>query len=144
MLNRLVGERAKTMYAEAAQKVTEKAIEECQKLGLGHSAHKEMINYAVSDEPIVPHTAQSAIMQQIVSSIEIQLGEPQGTNDGQKKKQEGGKLPTAEELKKMEIQEIRELCDGRDIRTVDEEGKKIAKGKLIAALLLEPLNEQKE
>lgn len=157
-LERLVKEKACTMYSNAARAVSDAAIAECAKMGLSHSAAKELLQFIVAADPKVPESAQIHLMSRIVSAIEFAVESDKEKAEKLKSVISGGdKLGGAggvdvgaavadgakseiEQIQKsqlagMNVGEVREKAASLGIETVTPEGKNVARKDLELAIL---------
>lgn len=128
MIEQLVKERARSMYSEAAQRVRDAAIEEANKLGLGHNASGDLIKYVLADNPKVPDVAESHLMRSIVSSIELTL-----TNQDSVKGVSA--LPPVPQPKEMKVAELRDFAELMGIKIKTDDGKNVPREDLEAEIL---------
>jgi hypothetical protein len=126
MIEQLVKERARSMYSEAAQRVRDAAIEEANKLGLGHNASGDLIKYVLADNPKVPDVAESHLMRSIVSSLELTLTNQDGA---------AGAAGAPPQLKGMKIAEVREIAESMEIKTKTDGGESVPRKDLEAEIL---------
>ncbi|AUR92963.1 hypothetical protein NVP1179O_44 [Vibrio phage 1.179.O._10N.286.45.F12] len=146
MLQELVKKKACSIYEQAAKNVMDAAIAECSRMGLGHSASKELLAYVTSSDPKVPAVAESHLMAQIVDGVQLAVGVPvvgvSGDAGGSSETTE--KEPTdttkavnltATTLKQMSIEAVRESALELGIEITDQDGGSITKKDLSAAIL---------
>ncbi|CAH9016190.1 conserved hypothetical protein [Vibrio phage 237E40-1] len=119
------------------------AIAECSRMGLSHTSAKELLSFAVSDDPKVPLVAEQHLMAHIVNGVELAVsdsvvvsGDAGGSSDG------AGNTPTtkvanltATTLKQMSIEAVRETALEYGIEITDQDGGAITKKDLSAAIL---------
>ncbi|CAM0104524.1 hypothetical protein VPHPG9A1_0043 [Vibrio phage PG9A-1] len=142
MIEQLVKERARSMYSEAAQRVRDAAIEEANKLGLGHNASGDLIKYVLADNPKVPDVAESHLMRSIVSGIELTLT---GQQECEKELErdvlpiESAPIekapPPVPEPKDMKVAELRVFAELMGIKTKTDDGKNVPREDLEAEIL---------
>lgn len=148
MLQELVKKKACSIYEQAAKNVMDAAIAECSRMGLGHSASKELLAYVTSSDPKVPAVAESHLMAQLVDGLQLAVGSGvvvSGINsDAGGSSETTGKEPTtttkgvnltATTLKQMSIEAVREAALELGIEITDQDGGSITRKDLSAAIL---------
>lgn len=145
MLQDLVKNKARGIYSQAGKNVMDAAIAECSRMGLSHTSAKELLSFAVSDDPKVPLVAEQHLMGQIVNGVELAVsdlvvvnGDAGGSSDAT------GGAPTATTkaanltattLKQMSIEAVRETALEYGIEITDQDGGAITKKDLSSAIL---------
>ncbi|CAH9012359.1 conserved hypothetical protein [Vibrio phage 448O51-1] len=155
MLQELVRNKARDIYSQAGKNVMDAAIAECSKMGLSHTAAKELLAFVVSNDPKVPLVAESHLMARIVNGVELAVSEPVAAlTDGKKVGEltplgvilkasaEGAPIVTTKEvsltattLKQMSIEAVRETALELGIEITDQDGNAITRKDLTAAIL---------
>ncbi|CAH9012299.1 conserved hypothetical protein [Vibrio phage 456E52-1] len=148
MLQELVKNKARGIYSQAGKNVMDAAIAECSKMGLSHTAVKELLAFVVSNDPKVPLVAESHLMAQIVNGIELAVSAGvvvDGVNNdagGSSDATEGALttvtkavILTATTLKQMSIEAVRETALELGIEITDQDGNAITRKDLTAAIL---------
>ncbi|CAH9012491.1 conserved hypothetical protein [Vibrio phage 434O48-1] len=148
MLQELVKNKARGIYSQAGKNVMDAAIAECSRMGLSHTAAKELLEFVVSNDPKVPLVAESHLMAQIVNGVELAVGAPvvvDGVNnDAGGSSEATGKtsaIPqdvahlTATALKAVSIEMVRETALELGIEITDQDGNAITRKDLTAAIL---------
>jgi hypothetical protein len=146
MLQDLVENKARGIYSQAGKNVMDAAIAECSRMGLSHTSAKELLSFAVSDDPKVPLVAERHLMAQIVNGLELAVNagvvvdgvnnDAGGSSDGA-----GGASATkaanltATTLKQMSIEAVRETALEYGIEITDQDGGAITKKDLSSAIL---------
>ncbi|CAH9012339.1 conserved hypothetical protein [Vibrio phage 121E34-1] len=148
MLQELVKNKARDIYSQAGKNVMDAAIAECSKMGLSHTAAKELLAFVVSNDPKVPLVAESHLMARIVNGIELAVSAGvvvDGVNNdagGSSDATEGALTAatkavslTATTLKQMSIEAVRETALELGIEITDQDGNAITRKDLTAAIL---------
>lgn len=148
MLQELVKNKARGIYSQAGKNVMDAAIAECSRMGLSHTSAKELLSFAVSDDPKVPLVAESHLMAQIVSGLELAVNAGVVVdginNDAGGSSGTAGSAPTvigkevnltATTLKQMSIEAVRETALELGIEITDQDGNAITRKDLTAAIL---------
>lgn len=143
MLQELVKNKARSIYDQSAKRIMEAVITECSRMGLGHSAAKELLAYVAADDPKVPAVAELHLMAQVVSAVEVAVSVPAsaaGDNGGsgfpeaKETTTEVARL-TATTLKGMSIEAVREAALELGIEITDQDGGAITRKDLTAEIL---------
>ncbi|CAH9013625.1 conserved hypothetical protein [Vibrio phage 417E50-1] len=148
MLQELVKNKARGIYSQAGKNVMDAAIAECSRMGLSHTAAKELLEFAVSNDPKVPLVAESHLMAQIVNGVELAVSagvvvDGVNNNAGGSSDAAGGAPEatdkavslTATTLKQMSIEAVRETALELGIEITDQDGNAITRKDLTAAIL---------
>lgn len=146
MLQDLVKNKARGIYSQAGKNVMDAAIAECSRMGLSHTSAKELLSFAVSDDPKVPLVAESHLMAQIVNGLELAVNAGvvvDGVNNDAGESSGGaGSAPTTKAanltvttLKQMSIEAVRETALELGIEITDQDGNAITRKDLTAAIL---------
>ncbi|CAL9959202.1 hypothetical protein VPHD456G2_0043 [Vibrio phage D456 g2] len=146
MLQELVKNKARGIYSQAGKNVMDAAIAECSRMGLSHTSAKELLSFAVSDDPKVPLVAESHLMAQIVSGLELAVNVgvvvDGVNNDAGGSSDATGSAPAAKAvnltvttLKQMSIEAVRETALELGIEITDQDGNAITRKDLTAAIL---------
>ena len=143
MLQELVKNKARGIYSQAGKSVMDAAIAECSRMGLSHTSAKELLLFAVSDDPKVPLVAEQHLMAQVVNGVELAVsdsvvvnGDAGGGSDGTESATNAKVANlTATTLKQMSIEAVREAALEHGIEITDQDGGAITKKDLSAAIL---------
>ncbi len=145
MLQELVKNKARGIYSQAGKNVMDAAIAECSRMGLSHTSAKELLSFAVSDDPKVPLAAEQHLMAQIVNGVELAVSDSVVVNgDAGGSSDATGGAPavidkavslTATTLKQMSIEAVREAALELGIEITDQDGNAITRKDLTAAIL---------
>ncbi|CAH9012459.1 conserved hypothetical protein [Vibrio phage 416E50-1] len=148
MLQELVKNKARGIYSQAGKNVMDAAIAECSKMGLSHTAVKELLAFVVSNDPKVPLVAESHLMAQIVNGLELAVSAgvvvDGVNNDAGGSSDAAVNVPTvtminhnftATTLKQMSIEAVRETALELGIEITDQDGNAITRKDLTAAIL---------
>ncbi|AUR98961.1 hypothetical protein NVP1257O_46 [Vibrio phage 1.257.O._10N.286.46.A4] len=148
MLQELVKKKACSIYEQAAKNVIDAAIAECSRMGLGHSASKELLAYVTSSDPKVPAVAESHLMAQIVNGVELAVSDSvvvSGINSdaGENLDEQNDKAVAAAvtspfktaALKQMTVEAVRETALELGVEITDQDGNAITRKDLTAAIL---------
>ncbi|AUR98627.1 hypothetical protein NVP1254O_44 [Vibrio phage 1.254.O._10N.286.45.C8] len=142
MLQELVKNKARGIYSQAGKNVVDAAIAECSRMGLSHTSAKELLSFAVSDDPKVPLVAEQHLMAQIVNGVELAVSNSVVVNSDdvdasfQDLKSKGGCEDFNKAiLKDMPIAYLRETAIELGVDILDQDDNKLTREQITQGIL---------